>query len=295
MKKINIQKIVVPVDFSSTANKALDHAIFMAKLHQAELILVHVHETIMHTSALDYGDLPSIIDFEDSVNKKIDSKLSDLAHSIKLDNAVTTKVRTTTGRAYIRIIEIAEEEKADIIVMGTHGVSGFREFFLGSNTFRVVSDSPCPVLSIQESSDTESFKEIVLPIDDSSASRQKVGLAAYFAKHYNARVHVLGLITSEDEEYNHRMNLKLKQVVDYLSDAEVNHTVGKVSGSNLATLTQNYASSVNADLIVIMTEQESNLNFLMGPYAQQLVNHSKIPILSLRPEVNPDLLEYRLQ
>ena len=79
--------------------------------------------------------------------------------------------------------------------------------------------------------------------------------------------------------------LKIKQVTDYLEREEVSYTETTLTGSNLATMTMNIAESKGGNLIVMMAEQESNLTgFLMGPFAQQVVNHSKIPVLSVSAE-----------
>jgi nucleotide-binding universal stress UspA family protein len=78
--------------------------------------------------------------------------------------------------------------------------------------------------------------------------------------------------------------MKMKQVEDFLRERQVEFTVSTVFCSNIARSTMDYAAEKNADLIIIMNEQEINTTgFFMGPYAQQIVNHSTIPILSIRP------------
>ncbi len=82
-----------------------------------------------------------------------------------------------TGRTHKLIIKTAKKLKVDIIVMGTHGASGIREFIGGSNTYRVTSDSECPVLSIQKHIKKPEFKNILVPFTDRAHSREKVDYA----------------------------------------------------------------------------------------------------------------------
>jgi nucleotide-binding universal stress UspA family protein len=285
MKKFIIKKILIPVDFSETANTALSHGVFMAKLHKAEVILLHTHETIIYTSAIDYSAISANVEYEALIEKSIKERLSDLVEKIHAESSVDVSARMEIGRIYRSIIDVAKEVDADIIVMGTHGVSGVQEFLIGSNTFRVVTESPCPVLSLQSSVTKYGFKNIVLPIDDSHASRQKVNHAIEIAKSYGSVIHIAGLISSDEKDHVHRMNIKIKQVEEYIKKHDIALTVKVINGSNLANMAQTYAKEIAADLIIIMTEQEPHLTgFLIGPYAQQVVNHSIIPVLSIHPE-----------
>mgnify|MGYP001204077176 FL=1 len=83
---------------------------------------------------------------------------------------------------------------------------------------------------------------------------------------------------------------KLKQVEDYITKHGISHTTEIMKGENIANLTLKHAESLNADLIVIMTEQEDELTgLLMGTFAQQVVNHSKIPVMTVKPSLKPDI------
>jgi nucleotide-binding universal stress UspA family protein len=286
MKKFEIRNILIPVDFSETSRLALEHAVYMAKLYKAEITLLHVHETLLYTSGIDYSMLSINMEFEASIEKSAREKLSQMAAGILDESGVQVQTRIELGRAYVKIVDVAEELKADIIIMGTHGVSGFQEFLIGSNAYRVVTSSPCPVLSVQTHIQHQGFDNIILPIDDSFASRQKVIYAIEIARHYNSTLHIAGLMSDSDPDSARKFHLKVEQVEDFVEKHNVPFTTHIIEGTNLATMAMEYGKEKNADLIIIMTEQEPNIaGILMGPYAQQVVNHSKIPILSIRPEV----------
>ena len=170
--------------------------------------------------------------------------------------------------------------------MGTHGTSGVVEFFAGSNTYKVVTESVCPVISVRAHSTSLGFKNIVLPIDDSMHSRQKVNHAVVLAKHFGSKLHILGLADSKDEGDLKKFEIKLEQIESYIHKCDLHSSRKIVNGENQAKAAIEFATAVNADLIVIMTDQDEKLTGrLMGSFAQQVVNHSVIPVMSIQPVV----------
>ena len=150
MKTFDIKNILLPLDFSETSLLALEHAVFMARLYKAEITLLHVVETFMYTSAITFNDTGN--DLTSIINEKALEKLNSIATEIHNQSGVKVNPKLETGRIYKIIIEVANSSKADVIIMGTHGVSGFREFVIGSNAYRVVTEAPCPVISVQTNS-----------------------------------------------------------------------------------------------------------------------------------------------
>lgn len=284
MSALDCRKILIPTDFSDTANIALDHAITMAKLCNAEMVLLHV------VSAFSYKvTLPEVEEDETQnvkLSKAIDEKLKSIANDIILKHGLKVETMATSGKIRDEVVKKADEIDADIIIMGTHGVSGLREFLIGSNAFRIISEAGCPVLTVQSNAKRAEYKKIVVPIDSSFHSREKLGVSVKMALTYGATLHIIGLRSydHDDENLNARFRMKMKQVEDYLVERGVNYEINTLFCSNIAKTTMDYAKEQDADLIIIMTEQEINTTgFFMGPYAQQLVNHSVIPVLSIHP------------
>jgi nucleotide-binding universal stress UspA family protein len=284
---LNIRKIVIPYDFSETAALALEHGVFMARFYRAEIILIHVVESRSFTSSITSAFTKSD---DDEVKVSVNQKLKEIADDIHHKSGIKVIYTTESGSIYKSIVNLARNEEADIIIMGTHGVSGFQEFFMGSNAYRVVSESPCPVVTVQAHAKRVGFKSIVLPIDDSPASRQKVPFVTDLAQKYNSVVHIAGLMTDKDELWMRKFKIKVEQVEEFLEKHDVSYTTTYISGDNLAKMTMEYATEINADLVTIMTEQEPNITgFFLGNYAQQVVNHCKVPVMSIRPaEIDPE-------
>ncbi len=281
-----IRKIVIPYDFSETADLSLEHAIFMAKLLQAEITLLHIVENVSFTAAISQA----FSGVEKKIETATNEKLEVLAHDIHLKSGVSLKIRTEVGRIYKTICSVAKEIDADIIIMGTHGSSGYQKFSVGTNTSRVVQESHCPVLSVQSHAKGIGFTKIVIPVDDSSESRQKVPFAIGLAKHYQAHIHIVGLINFSGADPIRKFKIKVEQVEEYVAQHELTYDTTFIEGNDLALLTMKAAESVDADLLVIMTEQEPSITgFLLGTYATKVVNNSKIPVLSIHPAaVDPD-------
>jgi nucleotide-binding universal stress UspA family protein len=180
---------------------------------------------------------------------------------------------------------VARDLDIDIIVMGTHGTSGYERFSVGTNTAKVVSESPCPVISVQTHAKKIGFKKIVLPIDESPESRQKVNYVLELAGAYGSHVHVLGLINFKNEERKRKFKIKVEQVEEWLKNHKVTSEIHYVTGENLAKMTMAYSKEADADLVVIMTEQQFPLTgFFMGTWATQVVNHSEIPVMTVHPD-----------
>ncbi len=280
LKEFKINRIALPTDYSETAGVALEYAIDMAKKFNAELALIHVLEEGAYAGIFAPSDKTEYV-----LREQAQLRLQEEAHRVEKEHGINVSQQVLSGRIYDQIIEGARNAEADIIIMGTHGVAGWAEFFVGSNAFRVVTQSACPVLSIQGHAKNRSFKNIILPMDRTPETRQKVRYAAAMAKKYGATIHLGTMLLEDTEEIRFDFAKKMKQVTDYLDREGVAHEENILIGDNLATMTMNYAESKRGDLVIIMTEQEYNMTgFLMGPFAQQVVNHCKVPVLSISPE-----------
>ncbi|MBL4586892.1 MAG: universal stress protein [Flavobacteriales bacterium] len=278
--EFKISKIVVPTDFSEAAYAAMNHAVDLAKKFDAEITLVHVLETGAYQGIFSPSKKT---EYDEKEHAQL--KIQEDAHKLETDSGVSVSQVVVSGRISEEIINAVKEHEADLVIMGTHGVAGWAEFFVGSNAFKVVTQSPCPIMTIQSTATKPNCEHIILPIDRTPETRQKVPVAAAMAKKFGATIHIATLLSEDEPEIRHEFEIKVKQITEYLDREEIVHTESILVGSNLATMTMNFAESKGGNLIIMMTEQEDNMTgFLMGPFAQQVVNHSKIPVLSISPD-----------
>ncbi|MBA3705904.1 MAG: universal stress protein [Bacteroidetes bacterium] len=284
MKAFKIQKILIPIDFSETSLLAIEHAGFIAQLFKAELVLLHVVEKYWEQFSVIQPEL--MVPVPNDFTSAIETKLEETAANIRSKYGVNSTTVTSDGNVFSEILNISKEYEIDLVVMGTHGTSGIVEFFIGSNTYKVVTESKCPVLSVQSHATRIGFSNILLPVDDSVHSRQKINPAIVLAKQFASKIHIAGLPDSSDPSDLKKFEIKLDQIEEFIKKADLSYTRKTLSGSNQARLTEEYAKKVNADLIVIMTDQDEDITGrLMGTFAQQIINHSKTPVLSIQPVV----------
>ncbi|MCD4729484.1 MAG: universal stress protein [Bacteroidales bacterium] len=271
-----MKQIIVATDFSRCSLHALEYAINLANKIKANILLVWVDNTRSDESVfpdMASGSRKEITDnFEEIIAK----------YSAKLDpGEITFKIRK--GKVHIEVANQAKYSDAMLVVAGTHGVTGFEEFWIGSNAYRIVAYTPCPVITIRTNYEfSQELNKIVVPIDSSLETRQKLTFTTKIAKYFNSEIHVLSLYSTSIKAVRQKVDNYTLQVKKYLEEENVNFVIEKVDAENITNSIINYAKEINADTIAIMTEQEmTTANLFLGAYAQQMVNHSPIPVLSI--------------
>ncbi len=278
---------LVPLDFSESSLYALDHAAAIASAlnENNKITLLHIIESGSFAPVKEVGHITSDINSHDAL--AIEGALNRM-HKIANDHNkgnIEYSYIVASGKAYREIARIAEEIEADNIVMGTHGASGIQAF-AGSNASKVIQLAPCPVVVIKNKPiNTQGFKNIVLPLDLTQETRQKVNFAVKLAQHYDSTVHLLSMSDS-DEFLATRLENNLNQVEMYLTERGIKTTATTLdaSGGNFVKQTLVWAEGKGADLIIIMSQQDKELReYIFGAYAQQIVNKSNIPVMTVNP------------
>jgi nucleotide-binding universal stress UspA family protein len=243
---------------SPSSRNALKHARDLAQRHKSNLTVLNVNPDKSPAG---------------QVEREVDEIMKDSnVHFIILEK---------TGKPYKEVLALEKELEADLIVMGTHGSKDNDPDWIGGNAFKVLSGSRCPVITFTPGHKSDGFKNIVLPIADSSETRQKVPLTIAIAKAYNAKIHIAIVNKNEDKEVVNTLKIYASQVEGYCTDHGVEFTLKEIYNKNIADACIDYANEIGADLISIMSERESPTGFFMGHYAQQLVNKAHISVLTM--------------
>ena len=272
--------IIVAIDFSKGSLHALDYAIDFANHVQSNVMMVWVDGQANQDIAFS-GAQPN--ELRDEARSNMEEILNSKKGSLK-NGKLAYKLRK--GKVYQEMASQAKASNASLIIAGTHGVTGYEEFWIGSNAYRIVSYAPCPVITVRYDFNMpgEGVKSIVLPIDGTLDTRQKVPFTIKMAKAFGADIHILALYSTSIKTIQRKVDNSARLVQKMISDEGINHYLEKGQSENITNTAINYAIKVNADLIAIMTEQETNAsNILLGPFAQQMVNHSPVPVLSIQP------------
>lgn len=270
-----MKTIIVAIDFSKCSVHALDYAIEIANRIKSNILMVWVDNT-----KSDETVYTASMSSRKEIAENFDELIDEHAHLLK-EGEITYKIRK--GKVHHEIANQAKYSDAMLVVAGTHGVAGFEEFWIGSNAYRIVTTSPCPVITIRADYNfKKEIKKIVVPIDSSLETRQKLPFSTKIAKYYNSEIHVVSLYSTTIKAVRHKVDNYTLQVKKYLEEEEIKFHLETVDAENVTNSTINYAKEINADIIAIMTEQETTTsNLFLGAYAQQMVNHSPIPVLSI--------------
>ncbi|MCI5055571.1 MAG: universal stress protein [Flavobacteriales bacterium] len=257
--------ILVPTDFSAVADCAIQNALILAKTSSCDIHLLHV--------VSNQKDI-------DKSKATVDKQAAELQAKENIN--VIGHVRV--GNIFDDIGDTAAELGARFIVMGTHGVKGIQHI-TGSYALKVITNSKIPFIVVQEKNPApDGFRDIVLPLDLNSKTRQKLHQAAEIAKYFDSKIHLV--IPSADDEY--LVNQIRRNIVfakKYLTENKVRFSTKVADGDgSFAKQIIRYAVSNEADLISIMNIKDSIFNLFEGNSVQQvLTNDPQIPVLVVNP------------
>lgn len=284
-------KILVPIDFSEQATIALEQALNLAKVFNAEVTLLHITEESGLISRIFENE-------EDAIKHKgdediIKQKLEKIALDAENKSGVKIDFLISHGKVYDKVTEVADMLNATFICMGTSGSTTLKKRFIGSNALRVVRESKTPVITIHGKNHRKGCKNIVLPLDLTKETREKVGKAIEFAKRFGSTVRVVSVITSTDEFVINRLTRQMDQVHKFIEKEGVECTAEIIksgrTGESVAESIIDYSVKVKADLIIIMTQQELDFTeMFIGSAAQEVINKSETPVLSIIPQLKRD-------
>jgi len=261
--------ILVPTDFTPVADCALDHAIEIAKLFNHKICMLHVVNK--KTSALQRERLQNKID-------KISASNSDRS-GIKITG------RIEEGSIFDQISYTANKIDAEFIIMGIHGKKGVQHI-VGSYAYKVVCSSLIPVMVVKKKHHHVGYKNIVIPIDFSYETSQKINKTIQFAKYFDSTIHIIGILSSNSSVYKLEKEALLKKVHDFITDQGVKSVTEVLikPGAHIHDEVLGYAEKIDADLIMIVAEKTGPFNDLFGKNdAEQIIDKAEIPVLTVIP------------
>jgi nucleotide-binding universal stress UspA family protein len=273
-----MKKILVPTDFSAQADFALHVAAQLAKKHNCELYLLHMLELpVNEIDALStHSDLPEAMFYMKLARKRFDALTSrSFLKNMKVHEIVKFH------QAFDGIIDASKEFKIDLIVMGSHGVSGFKEMFIGSNTEKVVRTSDVPVLVIKNYHKTFKVKNFIFASDFSDENKIPFKKAVKFAKLNNATLHLLMVNTPNKFLTTDEADSKMQ---DFMKGSRVkNYTINIYNDYTIEKGILNFAQHIDAGLIGMSTHGRKGIaHFFNGSISEDLVNHATRPVITFK-------------
>ena len=292
------QRILFPTDLTRNAQTVLGHAVFHADVYEAELHMLHnvVGEDKFNADPdgiLERLDESARLQMAESLEQHRDNVLAIREH---------TRNQPSTAEAILAFIN---ELAIDFVIMGNHGRSGLRQFFLGSVAEEVVRNAPCPVLTIRagERIKVQPIRKILVPIDFSPQSKKAWAEAAQFAANHHAKLHLLHVIQNAfhpmgpepglqpvgeilPELESGRCDLLAEMAAEY-PDAEA-HCMVEV-GSAYQNIVE-HAEREGMDMIIMGSHGYSGLTHLiLGSTAERVMRMAHCPVMIVKCNKTDDV------
>lgn len=276
-----MKKIIVPIDFSQHSDYALETAAMLARKHNAQILALHmleISDSMLINS--DNEQHEKVVFFLKLAEQKFDAFLNkDYLKGLDVIPIVKH------FKVFSEVSQVATEHNADLIIMGSHGISGINEIFVGSNTEKVVRNSELPVLVIKRKRLNADYKIVVFASDFSEEAVKPYITASKLFATLGSEMHLLnvnvpgqGFKSSSEMETNMTEflqkadgNLNRMNVVHYVADTSVEKGIS------------NFAKKVNADLVAIPTHGRTGLaHFFEGSISEDLANHANLPVMTFK-------------
>jgi nucleotide-binding universal stress UspA family protein len=250
---------IVPYDFTSVGDAALNYAMHLGKHIEVEIELLHVVKS--------NGEIISA-----------QTKLNQVIEKVDAPRGVSFSINVSVGSIFEEISKTASKQSAQLIIMGTHGATGLQKLF-GSNAMKVVTSSNTPFLIVQKHTVVNEIKNIVVPVDLTKESLQIVNIAGDIAKIYNAKVHVLGE-KQNDELLSQQMKNRILIVRNQYEERNIDCNIELMKqGGSYQRKVMEYAKVNAIDLISIAYHSESLLP-QFDTFAQSLItNEQNLPCM----------------
>jgi nucleotide-binding universal stress UspA family protein len=246
--------ILVPIDFSEQSHIALGQSYNLAKYTGSTITLLHIYR---------------------SSEQDAQGRLDKLAQEVSTQSGLKANTMIVKGKMHEQIIKVAEKINAIVIIMGFNSSKGM---------IKIIERSACPVITIKGKDHHNGCKHIVLPLDMTDATREKVSKAVEFAKFFNSTIYVISVRLHKEKRHEKKMIAYAHQVQKFIKEKGVPCFSKTLEGEDIAKLVLDYAHEIKADLLMIMSQKEFNLkNIFVGTTAQRIVELAEVPVLSIRP------------
>ena len=273
-----MKKILVPTDFSKEAENALRVAAQLAKKHDAEIYLLHLIELPLHQiDALGLkGDLPEVMFFMKLAHKRFEEVMDE-----DFLDGVTVHETVEFHQSFTDLIKTCHKNNVDLIVMGSHGISGLKEMFIGSNTEKVVRTSDIPVLVIKNEHNHFEVNDFVFASDFKNDNKETYKQAALLAEAFNAKLHLVMVNTANNFTTSAVAKERISNFTkDYTFE---NQSINIYNDETVEQGILNFSQSINADLIGISTHGRQGIaHFFNSSVSSDLVNHAKRPVITFK-------------
>lgn len=273
-----MKKILIPTDFSQHAEYALKVAAQIAKKHDGEIILLHMLELPSQSGdAVNSAHaIPELMFFKNAAINKLESLMdAPYLEGLKVSEIIQFEL------AFDGIINLSKKNDVDLIVMGSHGASGFKDMFIGSNAEKVVRHSEVPVLIIKKEIPDFRINKFVFASDFADEVKKPFAKVVEAANKFGAELNLVMINTPN----SFKSTLVAQEIMNkFVAGFTINkYSTHIFNDANVEKGILNFANSIDADLIGMCTHGRKGLShFFNGSISEDLVNHAIRPVLTFK-------------
>lgn len=277
--------IIAAVDFNEVSLIAARQACVLGRMLSKKVVLLFVyHNTGFFNKFFS----------DDQINEVLanaEKELRDLADNLSAEYGVEIDTIVSSGSVHGQILAIAEELQPRFLLLGTRSkfVNEDKKPAIGAIASKVIRSAQCAVITINSPVLHKEIRNIILPLDLTEETRQKVGVAIEIAQKFNSKIHVISALWSKgNAEIEFQLKAQLNQVQKVVEKAGVACTSRLIDCDEsclIPTIMTYIAKTEDVDLLVIMTQQEvAIVEYFMGSTAQEVIRLSEVPVLSVVPK-----------
>jgi nucleotide-binding universal stress UspA family protein len=282
MKDYSVKNILVPIDFSAISRHALHHARRIGELTHARITLLHVIEPYIDSIGGDAGVIAALTELVQEMESQRSKDLQKISRAMMKRSGVKVRTMVMIGAIASTIGKKAAETRADLIIMGTHGASGFIENLMGSNTYRVATLSRIPVLSVHKPMGRNGYSDIVYPVRSNVRVMGKFAHALMFAKLFKARVHVIGLLQPGKRTPEKNIHALCAVITSRFANYGVEAKTVFLSTPQLAEAVIRYVREYSGSLVVMNQDSDFRLvELFQGTFPKRILHKVLSPVLTV--------------
>ena len=274
-----LSHLLVPVDYSDKSVFGLKYAVKLNKILKGKITFINVIK----------GVDPIWSEFFTNVEREILlKKLQDHLHNFVTKNSDISEGEfdclIAKGKLCDTIMQTAESLKASAIVMGTSHADNIKKKIIGTNALRIVSEAKCPVITIKAEPDNAPIKRLILPLDISKETREKVVDSVDIARKLDAEILVVSAYSFDDELIFKKMQQQQDQVVKYITDRGIKCSAQLLKVDDNVDGVLNFIDTNKGDMVIITTHQQLEIvTSFVGSFAKSIVSRAKVPVMSIVP------------
>lgn len=264
--------ILVTWDFTEVNENALLHAIKLSNYLEHKIQLIHIVKT-------------------EKQIQDAERKLKNDIERLSAKHQVTLEPVIREGSLFQEISNYASNNNVSLVVMGTHGIKGVQKL-TGSWALKVIVGSKVPFIVVQgPPSKKEVFRDIVFPLDYKKEGKQKVNWALFLAKYFAVKIHII-TPRLKDAGLSKKIKINVNFAEKIFKNHDISYDIQTIDSSRLGEETVDYATKIDADMILIMTTKDIDFtDYVLGAKEQYIIaNQAQIPVMCANPRT--DLSRY---